>query len=113
MKGSCEGSVGRCPLWVFWVFLRKVGVDFGCWWGHKLLIVNFSKRNLAATPVLNFWQGLERCYLLNLCNYIYIYKSSTSNICPEFFIRILYKHFAGIERLWYYKNKNNQACHSV
>lgn len=71
IKDNCGGSVGRCPLcfpffnWELKLILFVVGVFF------KLLIVNFSRRKLVAIPVLSFWQGLELCYLLSLCNYIY------------------------------------------
>lgn len=75
----------------FSFFKLGVGVDFVCWSG--LLIVNFSRRNLVAIPVLNFWQGLELHCLLFLCNYrckksphpVFVQNSSS-----EYYVNIFY-----------------------
>lgn len=61
--------------------------------GGVLLIVNFSRRNLVAIAVLNFWQGLELHRLLFLCNYrckksphpVFVQNSSS-----EYYINIFY-----------------------
>lgn len=57
-----------------------------------MLIVNFSRRNLVAIPVLNFWQGLGLRYLPNLCNYIYKkapHPVFVQNSSSEYHINIL------------------------
>lgn len=57
-----------------------------------MLNINFSRRNLIAIPIFNFWQGVELCYLLNLCNYIYIsapHSLFVRNSSSEYYVNIL------------------------